>query len=197
MKGATLDELKNKRDQYGLLCWHKHTTESLPMWKMYTSGGKGVAIKTTVKDLKNALNKLEESCWIDVVSYDSRKSKKLSIITPDLYPQILFHKDPIYKSEFEVRAIIELDKQSTRSKKVHLNSLIHEVVISPYSFQSTASHLKQICSQTQTLDPNKIRSSTCIDSREHALNKLEPFVLEEIEHMFNNLYHYLERTHSK
>lgn len=179
----SLENLKNERDNYGILCWHKHTAESLQMWKLYTAGGKGVAIKTTVGKLKNYLINLEEDSWINKVSYNSEKLNNFHHFD-DIFPSILFYKDPIYKSESEVRAVIKLNEQKGKKRNkfsINLDDLIDEAIMSPFSFMNTEGHLKKIAERFNALDPHKIRTSTCLTLREERIEQFEPQISEEIE----------------
>jgi hypothetical protein len=58
------EEYKRLRSLYALAatdvvvnCWHANTHESVAMWKLYTSCGDGVAIQTTVRRLKKAVER--------------------------------------------------------------------------------------------------------------------------------------------
>jgi hypothetical protein len=42
-------------------CWHENDSESVAMWKLYTSGTEGVAVKTTLGSLKTALESSRHS----------------------------------------------------------------------------------------------------------------------------------------
>jgi len=54
-------------------CWHENDSESVAMWRLYTSGAEGVAIQTTVGQLKNALAEEPRSVTIGKVQYIDHK----------------------------------------------------------------------------------------------------------------------------
>jgi hypothetical protein len=48
----TINEFNAK---YGVNCWHKSDYESEAMWKLYSASGQGIAIESTIKQLKNSI----------------------------------------------------------------------------------------------------------------------------------------------
>ena len=63
---------RNSRRQMYINCWHMNSIESEAMWNRYTSNGRtneGIAIKTTLRGLKNSLSSTEKQIFIGQVSY--------------------------------------------------------------------------------------------------------------------------------
>jgi len=57
------------RKFYYTNCWHGNDEESDAMWKIYVRGNEGIAIRTTFKRLRDALNVATETLWIVPVKY--------------------------------------------------------------------------------------------------------------------------------
>ncbi len=85
-------------------CWHENEGESIAMWSLYNSGSEGVAIQTTVGQLKAALKNEPRSVLIGRVRYIDYERDPMSNSLNALSP--LMHKRRSYQHEAEVRAII-------------------------------------------------------------------------------------------
>lgn len=88
-------------------CWYRGTEESVAMWGLYTKSAFGVAVKSTIRDLKRALAVYEKDVHLGAVVYrdhTAAPTETLSVheITP--YKAIL-QKRVCYKHECELRAI--------------------------------------------------------------------------------------------
>src|ERR1700733_1393310 len=87
-------------------CWHENEHESVAMWRLYTSGSEGVAIKTTIGQLKKALSDSSWTVTIGWVRYidhgtdDDGLAPILNVLGP------VFCKRRSYQHEYEVRAVI-------------------------------------------------------------------------------------------
>jgi hypothetical protein len=87
-------------------CWHANDRESVAMWCLYTSGGEGVAIQTTVGRLKNALYHEPCSVTIACVRYIDHTTEDVGRAWA-LDPQsVLFCKGRSFEHEREVRCVI-------------------------------------------------------------------------------------------
>ena len=67
--------LPELRKSFYANCWHANKGESDAMWKLYVKGGEGIAIRTTVRDLKAALNDAAETLHLADVLYRDHKAK--------------------------------------------------------------------------------------------------------------------------
>lgn len=87
-------------------CWHENERESVAMWRLYTSGAEGAAIKTTVGQLKRSLAHEVRAVTIGRVQYidhgvdDDGTAPAFNVLGP------LFCKRLSFQHEREVRAII-------------------------------------------------------------------------------------------
>jgi hypothetical protein len=134
-------------------CWHASEDESDALWKLYTSGGAGIAIQSTMKciyefvDLNPYGGILGQVEYVDFESSDMRRETGIPTI---IRPGHLKRKS--FRHEREVRGIILknliveggaftmneafLEKQRLEqpigiNAKVDLKGLIQKVVISP------------------------------------------------------------------
>jgi len=88
-------------------CWYCGEEESIAMWSLYTTSEYGVAIKSTVKDLKSVLAIYEKDVFLGAVVYRDHTAPPVqtlaaNAITP--YSAVL-QKRVCYKHELELRAI--------------------------------------------------------------------------------------------
>jgi hypothetical protein len=125
-------------------CWNKAENESAALWKIYSDLGKGIMIRTSVKNLIASLENTREQIRMSEIRYIDYEKQAM----PDgntMFP--LIHKQLFYKYEEEVRLIYEVDFPQIGKKfewenepimegrllKTNLAILIEEIVIGPYS----------------------------------------------------------------
>jgi len=156
---------KNKRNSgaadphYGIYisCWNADKLESYALWKIFTTPGTGIAIKTKVGNLKKALSnddiKIFKTEYIksfhggnenlELPLYYRYRGEGCSPLNRRIAEA---YKSGCYEFENEVRAIFVDDKiQSGKSFEVDINTLIDEIYISPYSsgwFESLIEKIK-------------------------------------------------------
>ena len=93
-------------------CWHINECESAAMWSLYLRGAEGVAIRSSIGKLKQAVaNDQRETC-IGKVSYIDYQ-KDFIPVTNGFYPAV--HKRNSFAHENEVRAVF-LDPMQIRGK---------------------------------------------------------------------------------
>ena len=96
-------------------CWHQNKEESMAMWEKYQMRNSGIAIKTTMENLKKSLSD-ELDVFIDQIKYSSPEtyetkyifdyvSVNLSDEKPIYFPY--FYKRKAFEYEHEVRLIID------------------------------------------------------------------------------------------
>jgi hypothetical protein len=59
---------KKAASKFGVSCWHENEHESDAMWKLYSASGQGIAIESTVEQLRTSLGSLQ-GLQIDRVRY--------------------------------------------------------------------------------------------------------------------------------
>jgi len=127
-------------------CWHKNSDENFAMWKIYGKTDNSIAIKTSVKKLKNIYNNKEKSdCYLAEVLYYNFDDYNISKLTNiDLLPFI--RKPDFFYYEEEIRGIIQWGGMpgveyplfetipfTKRSEHFELSDFVDEIVICPYS----------------------------------------------------------------
>jgi hypothetical protein len=88
-------------------CWYCGAEESIAMWRLYTTSEYGVAIKSTVKDLKRALAGYEKEVYLGAVVYrDHTAPPAQTLSANEITPyKAILQKRVCYKHELELRAI--------------------------------------------------------------------------------------------
>ena len=173
-------------------CWHDNTCESEAMWKVYSKNEDSIVIKTNVKSLKNSLLGTENVYIgkVNYIDYDGLQPVFEKIIS--VYTQYL-HKRKSFEHEHEVRAIIDRDalmeshggKDSFNSMKldpftgkwthkeickiglhyaVDVSTLIHEIIVSPYSNENFTDLVKLVRDRYGLNFP--VKRSTLLDPPE-------------------------------
>lgn len=122
-------------------CWHANETESVAMWKLYTTGDDGVAISTTVGKLMSSLTPkgIQDTRFnVGQVKYINHDANIVTETPPERQTslQSLFHKSREYAHEQEVRIVVVMpqNKPYPRSElDFPLTSLsfIEQIIISP------------------------------------------------------------------
>ncbi len=140
-----LNEIKNIRrfKKYTYVnSWSMNNEESFALWKIYLNNSKqGIAIKTTVGNIRKSFISSDFYCIIGRVDY----SNKVEEVTQD---SISGTKKPFYEYEKEFRIIIKnhfktkVDDNGSNiwepydikglSLNVNLNNLIDRIVMSPF-----------------------------------------------------------------
>lgn len=126
-------------------CWHHGNEESMAMWDKYHLRNSGIAIKTTIGNLKNSLPD-EPNVFIGQIEYIENHNQidipeDLPIESLLHYPY--FYKRTPFKYEQEVRVIIDVVSclhdapyEFGRPLKIDVKTLMSEnseVIVSPYA----------------------------------------------------------------
>jgi hypothetical protein len=145
-------------------CWQAKATESVAMWELYMKSNDGVAIQTTIGDLKCAFHNNTKKICISGVRYlDYERGsfyhrQEYPIDTYNVFSPLV-HKRVEYVHESEIRLIHNTDfKPEDWSRKTHpfdtgifleleVNTLIKKVILHPTSDESTLKKLEAIASK--------------------------------------------------
>lgn len=124
-------------------CWHNNDSESMYMWDKYTRESKGIAIKSSLNRIRNAIHDREREFLINPVRYIDYEKDRTSDAN-SFYA--FFCKEKSYEKEREVRfAFIENFKRVGDANfdsltfaegifiPVDNNLLIEKVIFSPYT----------------------------------------------------------------
>jgi hypothetical protein len=120
-------------------CWHMNEDESPAMWKLYTSHGDSICIKSTYNIID--INLPRTYCYIGCVKYINYRHDVFDV---RLALNYIIHKLKSFEHEKEVRAVIPYLKIITRKIKViadkkgllvpiDLSKLVQQVFVSPHS----------------------------------------------------------------
>ena len=152
-------------------CWHHGDEESMAMWDKYHLRNNGIAIKTTIGNLKNSLPD-KPNVFIGQIEYikNHNQINMVRDVPPNLwlhYPY--FYKRTPFEYEREVRAIIDIASiprddpyEFGRSLKIDVKTLIDknsEVIVSPHADKWVAGTLELIVKQYKfpfSVNPSKL-----------------------------------------
>src|SRR3989344_369754 len=111
---------KQIREHVYISSWHMNSHESAAMWNLYSQGGKGIAIQSTFKGLKNSFKNLKEDIFIGKVKYidyDKDLIDTKNLLNP------FIRKRKSFEYEYELRVILaRLSEASFRPKSENDNS---------------------------------------------------------------------------
>lgn len=140
-----LSEMINEYFKGYISCWNKGEVESYSLWKIYTNPNTGIAIKSTVGDLKKALD--NHSIKMYKAEYVDFKEKEVDCEPPCYSREVAnenglmitrdvveVYKDMPYAYENEIRAvyITNIEKNGINFG-INLSTLINEIYISPFA----------------------------------------------------------------
>lgn len=124
------DMLQDMKQHVLVDCWHRNEFESAAMWKLYSEWNRGIAIKTTVADLKASLICTEDVSIgsVEYLDYEEPWDQR-SVLAPYLTKRVSF------EHEREVRAISVADDPTPDGdyRRVNVDRLIGEIVVAPRS----------------------------------------------------------------
>jgi hypothetical protein len=135
---------KKVKEVYCVCCWNKADKESAALWKIYSDFGKGIMIKSSVKNLIAAFNETPEDIRISEIGYLDY-NQDLMRDGNTFFP--IIHKQNAYDYEEEIRLIYSIDFpqigktydwsneeiQEGKLLTVDLTLLIDEIIIGPFS----------------------------------------------------------------
>lgn len=121
-------------------CWTKDNTESLLMWKNYTTK-MGVRIKSSIENFIASIDTDKYTIVCGHISYDGYTSKP--------FEECIFSKEQYYKDEFEVRFYFMPSGKNENLPKgeyisVFPDTMINEITLSPYIKKSAAKKIAEL-----------------------------------------------------
>lgn len=142
-----LNKMFGNMNKSYISCWNKGHNESYALWKIYSNPYSGVAIKTTVGNLKEALKnsqiKIYNVNYINSfkdinekvelpVHLDFNEIDDINLINAKYVKEV--YKLKAYNYEEEVRAIyIDSSDEVGKYFDIDLEKLLNEIYISPYA----------------------------------------------------------------
>lgn len=128
---------KDQRKRFYVNCWHANDDQSDAMWKLYSSGGEGVAIQTTCRQLKASLADTCEELWLYKVMYTRRQNP---VHGGSMLRACMTKRLP-FEHEKEVRLVCDTETLKSRPRegeyrtgfyvRCDLNELIETLYIAP------------------------------------------------------------------
>jgi hypothetical protein len=114
-------------------CWHLNEAESDAMWKLYAGHGQSIAIRSTVKRLKESFRDCPDAVFLGTIEYIDYDAEP-PVWTNSLKP--LVHKRLSFAHERELRAVV-VKEAPTECRGILVNvtipTLIETVFVSPQS----------------------------------------------------------------
>ncbi|MDE5849928.1 MAG: hypothetical protein K2H38_07285 [Muribaculaceae bacterium] len=125
-------------------CWTKDISSDYFMWKTYASTY-GVCIMSTIK---NFIASFDNRCFVNYETYVSDVIYR-NFSYADEPDDLLFVKNPLYRSEQEIRFIFLPNEDSPQNKynillPYNYDVMIDEVRLSPFWASATSKFLKDI-----------------------------------------------------
>jgi hypothetical protein len=118
----TYEQFKRRmRESVFINCWHRSQDDSAAMWALYGKSECAVALTTTVGQLADTLEGMDEDHTIRIarVDYVKHWSDPKLDISPD-YARVFTYKTKAYEYEKEVRVIIYRTGRSGRALRPEL-----------------------------------------------------------------------------
>lgn len=162
------DEVESNISNHGVNCWHKSEHESDAMWKLYSASGQGVAIESTIGQLKNSIQH-QEGLEIKSVVYlaENESGKEHGGLN------VLLLKRKSFEHEKELRAIIPLKKpKESLFLGCDLENLITRIHISPLAPPYLKGIVEEICAGKMNGINKPIIRSTLLDKPDYRLKAL-------------------------
>ncbi len=110
-------------------CWHQNTVESAAMWKLYLQSGEGIAIRSSVGQLKASFAKSGRPVHVGMVQYINY-DVDLTPIHNVIGLGLLKRKS--FEHEREIRALL-FENEGPKGIKIHveLETLIESIYVAP------------------------------------------------------------------
>ncbi len=99
---------RTARKFVAISCWNMQEEESAALWKIYCGNSGGIAIQTTIGNLKRSIANEKRDVYIGKVKYIDYFSEPPSELTGDFFLKPFLYKGKSFKFENEVRAVTEL-----------------------------------------------------------------------------------------
>lgn len=152
-------ELQGWKQRVLVDCWHRNEVESAAMWRLYSEWDRGIAVKTTVADLKESLICPEDVSIgsVEYIDYDREHVDRRGMLAWYLT------KRNSFEHEREVRAISVADDPAPDGayREVNVERLIGEVVVAPQSEHWFVELVQSVMARYGSAAP--VRRSTLAD----------------------------------
>jgi hypothetical protein len=162
---ARSEERMKSRESVYINCWHLNEYESAAMWKVYAQSNHAVAIRSTIKRLRECFSdkRLVDNCIFtgDVEYLDYKKDK----MPEDFVTNRFFYKRKSFEYESEIRAVLITGAVGTHKPNengilvpVKLDVLIDDLYVGSGSPDWFLDLVKKICERYE-IKKEPIRTS--------------------------------------
>ena len=140
----TIQKYRDEMSHLLTSCWTERITENALMWDRNAERHKA-CIKTKIGDFVNAFGDMRYIIWCGKMLYEPLNQ---TLLTDDM----VWYKEPYFSDEKEIRFYFSTEfakitpdenKDNGISLPVNLNTLIHEIILSPYIKKAAAEELKK------------------------------------------------------
>ena len=168
------DEINMLRNYTLVNCWTLKRFESFALWKIYVGSGPGVAIRTTVSNLRTSINttkqNFDENISLAKIKYQDKLDHSFSRI------EATITKKKFYDFESEMRLIIfnfplnsngySVPYDMTIGRKVNVDSkkLMSDIYISPFINETYRTTIKDTIIKLAPFLKDRIKESEIHDS---------------------------------
>jgi hypothetical protein len=151
-------DIEKEKENTGVICWHINEHESDAMWKLYSSKGQGIAIESTVQQLREAITCDRHPKYFDIKYF----ADDYVVSDEDFKREILSFKRKSFVHEQEYRAFVEL-KEHEKGQGTYIccdfKKLITRIHVSPISEPYFEEVIKEVCKgKFENIDYLVIRS---------------------------------------
>lgn len=94
------EDLPGIAERFYVSCWHMNEEESAAMWKLYTSHGDSICVRSTYRQLSQ---ELPDDCYWGCVNYIDYKADVFDVYE---FLNFVVHKRKSFEHEREARAVI-------------------------------------------------------------------------------------------
>ena len=126
-------------------CWHISDHENAGLWSQYASEDEGIAIRSTVGNLRSSLKTTSESIYLGSVQYSDYQSAAVTISEGNILLP-MFSKSLSFSHEKELRACLfgepnfvvnagqtKIDGPPGKLVDCDLDALVSEIYVAPFS----------------------------------------------------------------
>jgi hypothetical protein len=169
--------------RFGVSCWHKSEYESEAMWKLYSASGQGVAIESTIGQLRSSLGS-REGIQISSVLYADFDNDPIETGHKHYG---LFMKRKSFEHEKELRATILLPSDQFTlpanergiAVECDLTLLINNIYVSPLCPHYVANAVGNLCRGSLTILEKPVIHSQLLCDRGYDIEISLPSNLSE------------------
>ncbi|MBS1776610.1 MAG: AP2 domain-containing protein [Bacteroidetes bacterium] len=137
--GSLTKEIRRRRPNIFVNCWHMNKNESAAMWRLYAKSNEAICIQTTFSKYKRALPDIVKLGMVKYIDYEKDWIPESDIYFPFIY------KRNSFEHEHELRGLIDTTELTDTNNenievvkkgvwiKVNLNHFLENIYVAPDS----------------------------------------------------------------